>query len=97
MSDTHQVDQARNNALDQIEKHEKNLFWALIGIGLYELTFLILLVYFMDFSNQTHLVMFTSTFLVYGTLGLIILAFGLHFNRGIERILKAIQLQQQPA
>jgi hypothetical protein len=94
MFETDGVNRVRGVALDRIEKQEKWLWYALSGIAIYELAFLILLLYFTDFDNQTHIVIFVSTFLVYGTLALMILLTGLHINRGLERILQAILLQE---
>jgi len=102
MNTTNSIDKTRNDTLNKIESREKMFNYSILFIALYELALIILLVSFTNFSDSTHVVIFIASFLVYGTLGLTMIAFNLYLNSGIERILKSIALlehttEQEPS
>ncbi|MCX6169559.1 MAG: hypothetical protein NTX65_09470 [Ignavibacteriales bacterium] len=85
------IDAIRKKALEQIEKREKNLKLGIIGIALYEFTLLLLFIFFANWSDKLHQLLFISTLLIYGTLGLGIVALGSFLNINTARVLKAIE------
>lgn len=84
-------DEIRRKALEQIEKKEKMLKYGIAGIALYEGILLLLFVLFADWSNRLHQLLFISTLLIYGTLGLGIIALGAFQNISTLRIIKSIE------
>jgi lysylphosphatidylglycerol synthetase-like protein (DUF2156 family) len=90
---THEVDidAIRKKALEQIDKREKKLKFGIMGIALYELTLLLLFIFFANWSDRLHQLLFISTLLIYGTLGLGIVALGALLNINTAKILKAIE------
>jgi hypothetical protein len=89
---TSNIDGIRENALLEIEKNEKKLKLGIVGIALYEGTLLLLFILMADWKNQLHQLLFISSLLVYGTLGLGIVALGVYVKINSSRILKAIGL-----
>lgn len=46
-----------------------------------------------DLSNRTHLLLLISTVSCYGIVVLGLVAMGAHINRGVMRVLKAVELK----
>ncbi len=85
------LDEIRHKALEQIEKKERSLKFGIAGIAFYEGILLLLFVLNADWGDKLHQLLFISTLLIYGTLGLGIVALGVFQNIGTLRILKSIE------
>lgn len=86
------MDQARREALNQIDKKEKRFKILIVFIALLEGLLLFLLIYNMNWGNDTHLLIFIATLLIYGVLGMGIVALGVFINLNTLKILKAIDV-----
>jgi hypothetical protein len=87
------LDSVRAAALARIDRSERNFKLAFIGAGLVETAFIVSFVLLADFSNRLHVLLLVSTVSCYSIVVLGLVALGTHINRGIARILKAVELR----
>jgi len=92
MSKTVDLDSVRAAALARIERSERNFKLAFIGAVFVESAFIISFLFLADFSNRLHVLLLISTVSCYSIVVLGLVALGTHINRGIARILKAVEL-----
>ena len=92
MSKTVDLDSVRAAALARIERSERNFKLAFAGAVIVESAFVISFLFLADFSNRLHLLLLISTVSCYSIVVLGLVALGTHINRGIARILKAVEL-----
>jgi hypothetical protein len=92
MTTTINLDDRRRDALEQVQKGQRN-FKLMIGVvALWEMMLLILIVLLVDFSDQLHVLILLSTGVVYGTLAVGLGALGAYFRQNTLRVLAAIEL-----
>lgn len=97
MNTTTPLDEIRTETLQEMERNELYFKIMLVISGVIEISGLVTLVLVMDWSNQTHIVVFVASLLVYLTLGMWIWALA-HRNRvGEQRILRAVELLEGAA
>ena len=92
MSDKVNLDQIRGAALDRIKRSERNFKLLIFVAAVWEACFLIAFVVAADFSNRTHVLLLLATVGSYTFIVLGLFALGVHVNRGILRVLKALEL-----
>ena len=86
------LDEVRAAALARIDRSERNFkiaFFAAMGV---EVAFLLTFVLLADMSNRLHVLLLLSTVSCYTIVVVGLFALGAHFNRGIARVLKAVEL-----
>jgi hypothetical protein len=86
------LDEVRAAAIARVERSERNFKLAFIGAGLVESAFIVSFFLIADLSNRLHLLLLVSTVSCYSIVVLGLVALGAHFNRGIARVLKAVDL-----
>src|SRR5215510_530840 len=86
------LDAVRVAALARIDRSERNFKLAFIGAAIVESAFLVSFLLLADFSNRVHVLLLISTMSCYTIVSLGLLALGAHINRGIARVLKAVEL-----
>jgi len=91
MSEKINLDQVRSQALERINRSEKNFKLAFYAAGVFEGLFLVAFLLAADFSNRLHLLLLIATVGSYSIVVLGLVALGAHFNRGILRVLKAVE------
>jgi len=87
------LDSVRAAALARIDRSERNFKLAFIGAAIVESLFLVAFLLLADFSNRIHVLLLISTVSCYTIVGLGLFALGAHINRGIARVLKAVELK----
>lgn len=92
MAQTVKLDEVRAAALARIDRSERYFKLAFIGAGAVEVAFIVSFVLLADLSNRMHLLLLISTVSCYSIVVLGLFALGAHINRGIARMLKAIEL-----
>jgi hypothetical protein len=92
MSETIDLDRVRAVALERIDRSERNYKLAFFGAGVVETAFIISFLLLADLSNRLHLLLLISTVSCYSIVVLGLFALGAHINRGIARLLKAVEL-----
>ena len=92
MSQEVNLDQLRGEALVRINRSERHFKLVLLAAAVWELLFLSAFILAVDFHNRLHVLLFLATMGSYTLLGLGLVALGAHINRGILRVLKAIDL-----
>jgi len=86
------LDAVRVAALARIDRSERNFKIAFFCVAIVESAFLLSFLLLADFSNRLHVLLLISTVSSYTIVGLGLLALGAHINRGIARVLKAVEL-----
>ncbi len=86
------LDEVRAAAIARVDRTERNFKLAFIGAGLVESAFIVSFILMADLSNRLHLLLLISTVSCYSIVVLGLFALGAHFNRGIARVLKAVEL-----
>jgi len=86
------LDGVRAAALARIDRSERNFKLAFFGAGVVETAFIVSFVLLADLSNRLHLLLLISTVSCYSIVVLGLVALGAHINRGIARVLKAVEL-----
>jgi hypothetical protein len=94
MSDKINFEQIRSQALERIDRSEKNFKLAFYAAVMVEGLFLVAFLLLMEFSNRTHVLLLIAAIGVYSIVVLGLVALGAHFNRGILRVLQAIDLSK---
>ena len=92
MSQKGNLDQIRGEAMGRINRSERNFKLALLATAVWELLFLAAFVLAADLHNRMHVLLLLATVGSYTLVVLGLLALGAHINRGILRVLKAIEL-----
>src|SRR6476620_180984 len=85
------LDNVRAAALARIERSERNFKLAFLGAVIVESAFIVSFLLLADFSNRMHVLLLISTVSCYSIVGFGLIALGAHINRGIARVLKAIE------
>ena len=89
------LDEVRAAAIARIDRSERNFKLAFIGAALVECAFIVIFFLMADLSNRLHLLMLISTVSCYSIVVLGLVALGAHFNRGIARVLKAVEFLKE--
>ncbi len=92
MAQSVNLDTVRAAALARIDRSERNFKLAFIGAGIVECAFVVGFLLLADLSNRVHLLLLISTVSCYSIVVLGLFALGAHINRGIARVLKAVEL-----
>jgi hypothetical protein len=92
MSKQTDLDEVRAAALARIDRSERNFKVAFIGAGVVETLFILSFLLLADLTNRLHLLLLISTVSCYSIVVLGLFALGSHFNRGVLRVLKALEL-----
>ena len=92
MSQEVNLDQLRGESLVRINRSERHFKLALMAAAVWELLFLAAFVLAADFHNRLHVLLLLATMGSYTLIVLGLVALGAHINRGILRVLKAIEL-----
>jgi hypothetical protein len=86
------LDEVRAAALARIDRSERNFKIAFFSALVIEFAFLITFVLLADLSNRLQLLLLISTVSCYTIVVVGLFALGAHINRGIARVLKAVEL-----
>ena len=86
------LDSVRAAALARIDRSERNFKLAFIAAAIVEGGFIVSFLLLADFSNRLHVLLLISTVSGYSIIGFGLFALGAHINRGIARVLKALEL-----
>jgi hypothetical protein len=89
------LDEVRAAALARVERSERNFKLAFMGAGLVEVAFIVSFILLADLSNRMHLLLLISTVSCYSIVVLGLFALGAHVNRGVARVLKAVELLKE--
>lgn len=92
MSEKINLDAVRSGVLAQIERNERNFRLAFFAAVVWEALFILAFILVADFSNRMHLLLLIATIGSYSIVVLGLVALGAHMNRGVLRVLKAIEL-----
>lgn len=87
------LDEVRAAALARIDRSERNFKLAFLGAFVVESLFIVTFFLLADLSNRIHVLLLISTVSCYSIVVLGLVALGAYVNRGIARLLKAIELQ----
>jgi hypothetical protein len=86
------LDKVRAAALARIDRSERNFKLAFFGAAIVESAFIASFLMLADLSNRMHLLLLIGTVSCYSIVVLGLVALGAHINRGIARVLKAVEL-----
>lgn len=89
------IDEVRTAALARIDRSERNFKLAFFGALIVETTFIVTFLLMADLSNRLHFLLLLSTVSCYSIVVLGLVALGTHVNRGIARVLKAVELLRE--
>ncbi len=92
MAQTVDLDGVRAAALARIDRSERNFRVAFFGAFIVEAAFIVSFLMMADLSNRLHLLLLISTVSCYSIVVLGLVALGAHINRGVARLLKAVEL-----
>jgi hypothetical protein len=92
MSEKAKLDDVRGRVLDSIERSERNFKLVFMVAAVWEALFLLAFILAADFSNRLHLLLLIATVGSYSFVAIGLVALGAHVNRGVLRILKAIEV-----
>ena len=92
MSESINLDEQRRAALDNATKSEKQVRYFMYGIFVWEVVLLSIIILFIDFSNDLHVIIFLSTAIVYGTIGIGLMALGSFIRHNTLKVLAALEL-----
>jgi len=85
------LDNVRAAALARIDRSERNFKLAFFGAAIVESAFIVSFLVLADLSNRMHVLLLISTVSCYSIVVLGLVALGAHINRGIARVLKAVE------
>ncbi len=94
MSEKANLDSVRGKALADIERSERNFKLVFFVAAAWEAIFLLAFILAADFSNRLHVLLLIATVGSYSLVVIGLIALGAHVNRGVLRILKAIELSK---
>ena len=86
------LDAVRAEALARIDRSERNFKLAFLAAVILEGAFIASFVLLADLSNRVHLLLLLATVSSYSIIVLGLVALGAYVNRGIARVLKAVEL-----
>ena len=89
------LDEVRAAALARVDRSERNYKLSFYGAGFVEVLFILSFILLADLSNRTHLLLLISTVSCYSIVVLGLFALGAHVNRGVARVLKAVELLKE--
>jgi len=89
------IDEVRTAALARIDRSERNFKLIFFGAFIVETAFILSFLLLADFSNRLHLLLLISTVSCYTIVVLGLFALATHINRGIARVLKAVELLKE--
>lgn len=89
------IDEVRTAALARIDRSERNFKLAFFGAAIVEMAFIVTFLLLADLSNRLHVLLLISTVSCYSIVILGMVALGTHINRGIARVLKAVELLRE--
>jgi hypothetical protein len=89
------IDEVRAAALARIDRSERNFKLAFFGAAIVEVAFILSFLLLADLSNRLHVLLLISTVSCYSIVVLGLVALGTHINRGIARVLKAVELLKE--
>lgn len=92
MAQTVDLDGVRAAALARIDRSERNFKLAFLGAVVVESAFIVSFLLLADLANRMHVLLLISTVSCYTIVVLGLTALGAYVNRGIARLLKAIEL-----
>jgi hypothetical protein len=92
MTDPLNLDRRRRAALDQVHKSEQRFRYLMVGVFLWEAVLLAVIILYMDFGDRMHVLIFLSTAIVYGTLGIGLVTLGAYLRQNTLQILAALEL-----
>ena len=95
MEQTRNLDEVRAAALARIDRSERNFKLAIYGAFVIESLFIVGFFLLADLSNRLHLLLLISTVSCYSIVIVGLVALGAYVNRGIARILKAVEFLQR--
>jgi hypothetical protein len=81
------LDTMRANALQQIDRAQRNFKLALFGAAIFEGMFTLGILYFIDWRNHDHLLLVCCTGVIYMPVILGLMALGAYVNRCTLRVL----------
>lgn len=87
------LDSVRAAALARIDRSERNFRIAFLAAAIIEGAFIVSFLLLADLSNRMHVLLLISTVSSYSIVGFGLIALGAHINRGIARLLKALELR----
>ncbi len=93
MAQTVNLDTVRAAALARIDRSERNFKLAFFAAVIVETAFVVTFLLLADLSNRMHVLLLISTVSSYSIVVLGLVALGAHINRGIARLLKALELR----
>ena len=93
MAQSVDIDAVRVAALARIDRSERNFKLAFAGAIIVESLFVASFLLLADFSNRLHVLLLISIVSCYTIVVLGLVALGAHVNRGIARVLKAVELK----
>jgi hypothetical protein len=91
MSEEIDLDAVRSGVLAQIERNERNFRLAFFAAVVWEGLFILAFILVADFSNRMHVLLLLATIGSYSIVVLGLVALGAHMNRGVLRVLRAIE------
>ena len=86
------LDDIRLRTLQSVDASKKVAVRFLVAAGVFETVVMVAVLVLIDFSNKTHLLIFLTGCLVYGTLAFGLLALKAHIDSAILRVLQAVEL-----
>ena len=89
------LDEVRAAALARVDRSERNFKLAFVGAGFVEMLFILSFILLADLRDRTHLLLLISTVSCYSIVVLGLFALGAHVNRGVARVLKAVELLKE--
>lgn len=89
------LDEVRAAALARIDRSQRNFKLAIVAAFFVESMFIVSFLLLADFSNRVHLLLLISTISCYSIVVLGLVALGAYLNRGVARLLKAVELIQR--
>ena len=92
MTNPVKLDEVRAAALARVDRSERNFKLAFFGALIVETAFIVGFLLLADLSNRLHLLLLISTVSCYSIVVLGLFALGAHINRGVARLLKAVEL-----
>lgn len=92
MSEKVNLDAVRSEVLARINRSERNFKLAFFAAVAVEALFLVTFLLAADLSNRMHLLLLIATVGSYSIVVLGLVALGAHMNRGVLRILKAVEM-----
>lgn len=92
MSEEVNLDGVRSEVLARINRSERNFKLAFFAAVAFEALLLVTFILLMERHNRMHLLLLIATVGSYSIMVLALVALGAHVNRGVLRVLKAIEL-----